>query len=170
MCGKRKATLEDGMERRPHRKRPCILGTTNFAPFLDTSDQLQSTARHPPSSNRKDVSRFRREVELPVHLASSQHQRAYPSRPKSARATGKRRMRMRRNGRRQQWPCDGTAQDTSLTVRRSQVDGKEKVMYALTKIKGVGRRYSNLVCKKADVDLNKRYIPPHPTAPGTNAY
>lgn len=35
--------------------------------------------------------------------------------------------------------------------------GKQKVMYALTKIKGVGRRYSNLVCKKADVDLNKRY-------------
>lgn len=31
-------------------------------------------------------------------------------------------------------------------------------MYAMTKIKGVGRRYSNLVCKKADVDLNKRYI------------
>jgi len=29
-------------------------------------------------------------------------------------------------------------------------------MYALTKIKGVGRRYSNLVCKKADVDLAKR--------------
>ena len=29
-------------------------------------------------------------------------------------------------------------------------------MYALTKIKGVGRRYSNLVCKKADVDLSKR--------------
>jgi ribosomal protein S13 len=33
-------------------------------------------------------------------------------------------------------------------------------MYALTEIKGVGRRYSNLVCKKADVDLNKRYAPP----------
>ena len=33
-------------------------------------------------------------------------------------------------------------------------------MYALTKIKGVGRRYSNLVCKKADVDLNKRYVIP----------
>lgn len=30
-------------------------------------------------------------------------------------------------------------------------------MYALTRVKGVGRRYSNLVCKKADVDLNKRY-------------
>lgn len=29
-------------------------------------------------------------------------------------------------------------------------------MYALTEIRGVGRRYANLVCKKADVDLNKR--------------
>ncbi|TPX34011.1 hypothetical protein SmJEL517_g03268 [Synchytrium microbalum] len=29
-------------------------------------------------------------------------------------------------------------------------------MYALTAIKGVGRRYANLVCKKADVDLTKR--------------
>jgi ribosomal protein S13 len=29
-------------------------------------------------------------------------------------------------------------------------------MFAMTKIKGVGRRYSNLVLKKADVDLNKR--------------
>jgi ribosomal protein S13 len=31
-------------------------------------------------------------------------------------------------------------------------------MIALTEIKGVGRRYANLVCKKADVDLNKRYV------------
>ena len=30
--------------------------------------------------------------------------------------------------------------------------------FALTEIKGVGRRYSNLVCKKADVDLNKRLV------------
>lgn len=29
-------------------------------------------------------------------------------------------------------------------------------MYSLTDIKGVGRRYSNIVCKKADIDLNKR--------------
>lgn len=41
-------------------------------------------------------------------------------------------------------------------------------MYALTKIKGVGRRYSNLVCKKADVDLNKRCVfrPSSATMPG----
>ena len=29
-------------------------------------------------------------------------------------------------------------------------------MFALTSIKGVGRRYSNIVCKKADVDIRKR--------------
>ena len=44
-----------------------------------------------------------------------------------------------------------------LRLLNTNVDGKQKIMYALTKIKGVGRRYSNLVCKKADVDLNKRY-------------
>jgi len=45
----------------------------------------------------------------------------------------------------------------SVLMHTQQVDGKQKVMFALTQIKGVGRRYSNLVCKKADVDLNKRY-------------
>lgn len=44
-----------------------------------------------------------------------------------------------------------------MLTHTPQVDGKQKVMFALTQIKGVGRRYSNLVCKKADVDLNKRY-------------
>ncbi len=42
-------------------------------------------------------------------------------------------------------------------------------MYALTKIKGVGRRYSNLVCKKADVDLNKRYASTDPPASASRA-
>ena len=31
-------------------------------------------------------------------------------------------------------------------------------MFALTEIKGVGRRYANLVCKKADIDMSKRYV------------
>ncbi|KAL8370901.1 hypothetical protein RB595_000980 [Gaeumannomyces hyphopodioides] len=44
-----------------------------------------------------------------------------------------------------------------LRLLNTNVDGKQKIVYALTKIKGVGRRYSNLVVKKADVDLNKRY-------------
>ena len=46
-----------------------------------------------------------------------------------------------------------------LRLLNTNVDGKQKIMYALTQIKGVGRRYSNLVCKKADVDLSKRYVP-----------
>ncbi|KAF8313489.1 ribosomal protein S13 [Clavulina sp. PMI_390] len=43
-----------------------------------------------------------------------------------------------------------------LRLLNTNVDGKRKIMYALTEIKGVGRRYSNIVCKKADVDLRKR--------------
>jgi small subunit ribosomal protein S18e len=43
-----------------------------------------------------------------------------------------------------------------IRLLNTNVEGKQKVMYALTKITGVGRRYSNLVCKKADVDLGKR--------------
>lgn len=43
-----------------------------------------------------------------------------------------------------------------IRLLNTNVDGKQKVMYAMTRIKGVGRRYSNLVCKKADVDLSKR--------------
>ena len=31
-------------------------------------------------------------------------------------------------------------------------------MFALTSIKGIGRRFANIVCKKADVDMNKRYL------------
>jgi len=43
-----------------------------------------------------------------------------------------------------------------LRIANTNVDGKEKVMFALTAIKGCGRRFANLVCKKAGIDLNKR--------------
>merc|ERR1712063_84416 len=43
-----------------------------------------------------------------------------------------------------------------LRLLNTNVDGRRKIMFALTEIKGVGRRYANLVCKKADVDLAKR--------------
>ncbi|KAF8783173.1 40S ribosomal protein S18 [Argiope bruennichi] len=43
-----------------------------------------------------------------------------------------------------------------LRVMNTNIDGRRKVMFALTAIKGVGRRFANIVCKKADVDLNKR--------------
>ncbi|CAH8519697.1 unnamed protein product [Schistosoma guineensis] len=43
-----------------------------------------------------------------------------------------------------------------LRVMNTNIDGQLKIMYAITSIKGVGRRYANVVCKKADIDLNKR--------------
>ncbi|KAG0027415.1 ribosomal 40S subunit protein S18B [Podila clonocystis] len=43
-----------------------------------------------------------------------------------------------------------------LRVLNTNVEGKTKIMFAMTNIKGVGRRYANLVCKKADIDLKKR--------------
>merc|ERR1711934_876296 len=43
-----------------------------------------------------------------------------------------------------------------LRVLNTNIDGRGKVMFALTSIKGVGRRFANIICKKAEVDLNKR--------------
>jgi small subunit ribosomal protein S18e len=43
-----------------------------------------------------------------------------------------------------------------IRLLNTNVDGKQKVQYALTAIKGIGARYANLVLKKADIDLNKR--------------
>mmetsp|Transcript_24192 Transcript_24192/g.43313 ORF Transcript_24192/g.43313 Transcript_24192/m.43313 type:complete len:154 (-) Transcript_24192:606-1067(-) len=43
-----------------------------------------------------------------------------------------------------------------LRLLNTNVEGKTKIMYALTAIKGIGRRFSNIVCKKAEVDLRKR--------------
>ena len=43
-----------------------------------------------------------------------------------------------------------------LRVMNTNIDGKRNIMFAITAIKGVGRRYANLVLKKADIDLTKR--------------
>jgi small subunit ribosomal protein S18e len=43
-----------------------------------------------------------------------------------------------------------------LRLLNTNVDGKQKIMFALRSIKGVGRRYANICCKKADIDMNKR--------------
>ena len=44
-----------------------------------------------------------------------------------------------------------------LRIQNTNVNGKQKVMFALRAIKGVGRRMSNLVLKIAQVNMNKRY-------------
>merc|ERR1712199_91571 len=43
-----------------------------------------------------------------------------------------------------------------LRILNTNVDGRHKAPFALTAIKGVGRRFAFMVCKKAEVDLNKR--------------
>mmetsp|Transcript_105952 Transcript_105952/g.147736 ORF Transcript_105952/g.147736 Transcript_105952/m.147736 type:complete len:156 (-) Transcript_105952:97-564(-) len=43
-----------------------------------------------------------------------------------------------------------------LRILGTNIDGRQKVGFAMTGIKGVGRRFANLACKKADVDVNKR--------------
>eukprot|EP00218_Dolichomastix_sp_CCMP3274_P006031 CAMPEP_0170164098 /NCGR_PEP_ID=MMETSP0033_2-20121228/77930_1 /TAXON_ID=195969 /ORGANISM="Dolichomastix tenuilepis, Strain CCMP3274" /LENGTH=171 /DNA_ID=CAMNT_0010401737 /DNA_START=598 /DNA_END=1114 /DNA_ORIENTATION=+ len=43
-----------------------------------------------------------------------------------------------------------------LRVLNTNVDGKNKIMYALTQIRGIGRRFSNMTCKKAETDMSKR--------------
>ena len=43
-----------------------------------------------------------------------------------------------------------------LRMLNTNIDGRTSVQYALTAIPGIGRRFSNLICKKADIDLSKR--------------
>ena len=43
-----------------------------------------------------------------------------------------------------------------MRILNTNIDGKIKIMFAVTSIKGVGRRYANVVLKKADIDLTKR--------------
>merc|ERR1712167_337743 len=43
-----------------------------------------------------------------------------------------------------------------LRLLGTTVYGKEKIMYALTKIRGIGRRFANLVCKKGEMGMSKR--------------
>jgi len=43
-----------------------------------------------------------------------------------------------------------------LRVMNTNIDGRRKIAFALTAIKGIGRRYAQVVCKKASVDITKR--------------
>ncbi len=43
-----------------------------------------------------------------------------------------------------------------LRIQNTNVNGKHKVMFAMRAIKGIGRRFSNLILKIAQIDMNKR--------------
>merc|ERR1711959_359603 len=43
-----------------------------------------------------------------------------------------------------------------IRLLNTNIDGKENIMYALTKIRGIGRRFANIICKKGEVDMSRR--------------
>ena len=43
-----------------------------------------------------------------------------------------------------------------LRILNTNIDGRRKVFVALCSIGGIGKRFANLICKKAEVDANKR--------------
>ena len=43
-----------------------------------------------------------------------------------------------------------------LRLANTNVDGRQKVPFAIKKIRGIGRRFAILICKKCDIDVNKR--------------
>mmetsp|Transcript_22601 Transcript_22601/g.27276 ORF Transcript_22601/g.27276 Transcript_22601/m.27276 type:complete len:153 (+) Transcript_22601:79-537(+) len=43
-----------------------------------------------------------------------------------------------------------------LRIVNTNVDGRQKIPYAMTSIRGVGRRFAILACKKAEIDVQKR--------------
>ena len=43
-----------------------------------------------------------------------------------------------------------------LRIFNSNIDGKQKIPYALRKIKGIGRRFAYVVTIKAGLDPNRR--------------
>jgi metal-dependent amidase/aminoacylase/carboxypeptidase family protein len=57
-----------------------------------------------------------------------------------------------------QWLIAGEAFQHILRVLNMNVDGRQKIMFALTSIQGGERQFANLVYKKADVDMSKRCV------------
>ncbi|XP_037065470.1 40S ribosomal protein S18-like [Peromyscus leucopus] len=47
-------------------------------------------------------------------------------------------------------------QQSSHRVLNTNIDGRRKIAFAITAIKGMGRRYAHVVLRKADIDLTKR--------------
>merc|ERR1711934_1113686 len=43
-----------------------------------------------------------------------------------------------------------------IRVANTNIDGKQKAGFALTSIKGIGRRFCNIALKKAEIDVTKR--------------
>eukprot|EP00656_Telonema_subtile_P058221 TRINITY_DN97_c0_g2_i1.p1 TRINITY_DN97_c0_g2~~TRINITY_DN97_c0_g2_i1.p1 ORF type:complete len:173 (-),score=47.31 TRINITY_DN97_c0_g2_i1:93-611(-) len=43
-----------------------------------------------------------------------------------------------------------------LRMNNTNIDGRQKVPFAITSIRGIGRRFANIICKKAEINPNAR--------------
>ena len=43
-----------------------------------------------------------------------------------------------------------------LRLQNTNIDGRQKVPFAIRKIRGIGRRLAFVLCKTADIDVNRR--------------
>lgn len=43
-----------------------------------------------------------------------------------------------------------------IRMINTNLDGRQKIWHALTSIRGVGRRFASLACRKAEIDVNRR--------------
>ena len=55
-------------------------------------------------------------------------------------------------------PASDFIRPPPASSQNTNIDGRKKVMFAITSIKGVGRRFANIVCKKAAIDITKRCV------------
>lgn len=45
-----------------------------------------------------------------------------------------------------------------LRILNTNVEGGKPAPIALTKIRGIGKRFATLICRKAEIDIRKRYL------------
>ena len=45
-----------------------------------------------------------------------------------------------------------------LRILNTNVDGRKPAPIALCKIRGIGKRFAILICRKAEIDIRKRYV------------
>lgn len=78
--------------------------------------------------------------------------------PSEGRQKGERARREAEEGERDEMASYMMTDDFQHIIRvlNTNIEGKDKVMYALTKIKGIGRRFADVTCKKAEVSMEKR--------------
>ena len=51
--------------------------------------------------------------------------------------------------------CSSDKFQHTLRVQNTNIDGQRNITFAMTAIKGIGRRFANIICKKADINISQ---------------